>query len=290
MKKEKPKPYYGISCLHDRKQMQDILTYVKAKKITGRRIMAGTHMSSASFRGFEVEHPKRTLRLDEVRSIYSSIERPKQRGPDRDWFDANVFRVVQFNSEGPAVIDAELLLVNQMIHIPDGGREVNVIDQFVEGFQINHALPNPDKLRWFRDKQMWRNMQIILQLGELAMEETGNDPEGLAVLVESYGDAIDYVLWDGSEDHQAVFDAEFARPYLRAIREHCPDLGIAVSGNLGPNSMRLVDPLRAEFPDLSVDAESELRDENDSLLMAKALSYLDECAKRWEKKINIEDC
>ncbi len=251
--------------------------------------MAGTPMSSASLRGLKVRRPKRTLNTDEVRGVYSSIQRPKREGLDRDWFDDNVFRVVHFNSEGPAVIDAELLLTDQMIHIPDDGREASIIDQFIEGYQINGALPEPEKLTWFRKKQMWGKMDIILQIGDLAMKKASKDPENLAVLIESYKDTIDYVLWDPSEGHGVALDAEFARPYLRAIRKHCPYLGLAVSGKLGPKTMNLAWPLLAEFPDLSFDTESEIRDGNDNLVVTWALDFLEECAKKCEKKKSFMD-
>jgi len=49
-------------------------------------------------------------------------------------------------------------------------------------------------------------------------------------------------------------------PFARAIKKSFPALGIGAAGGLGPVTIGLVKPLVKEFPDLSIDAQGQLRE------------------------------
>ncbi len=42
-------------------------------------------------------------------------------------------------------------------------------------------------------------------------------------------------------------------------------MGIVVAGGLGPYTVRLVEPLLAEFPNISIDAQGQLRESGNAL-------------------------
>lgn len=60
-------------------------------------------------------------------------------------------------------------------------------------------------------------------------------------------------------------DAEALIPFVRAIRQSFPCLGVTVAGGLGPDSMCLVEPLVRKFPGISIDARGKLRPSGNAL-------------------------
>jgi hypothetical protein len=47
-----------------------------------------------------------------------------------------------------------------------------------------------------------------------------------------------------------------------------------VAGGLGPDSLYLVEPLVADFPELNIDAQSQLRDSENDLDLERVKTYL----------------
>ncbi len=285
--RDKPKPFFGIAGLESSHQMEKIVEHALVNKIN-RRILTTAFMNSRSVRALKVNNEYVVHNPDALRNIFSCIYRPTREGPLQVWYDENLCRVVSFYSEGPAAADAELILADQKIHNPSG-READIPDKFVQAFYINGILPEADKLKWFQENNMWDRFEIILGIGERALRDAKHNADNLAVMIASYGESIDYVILEEAEDRNQLFDASAALPYLQAIRRHCPKLGLAVAGKLGPDTMYRIDPLIDEFPDLSVMAYKELRDENDHLVMPKVCKYLDICARKLAKKITYED-
>lgn len=103
-----------------------------------------------------------------------------------------------------------------------------------------------------------KNLEVILQLNSKALEMVGNDPKKMLAKLADYETVIQYVLLDKSAGQGLGLDAESLRPFLAAIRDQFPNLGLAVAGGLGPDTMQLVEPLLVDFPDLSWDAQSRL--------------------------------
>ena len=123
--------------------------------------------------------------------------------------------------------------------------------------------------------EMPKSTIIVLQVGARAFETIGNSLKRLADKIASeYGGLIHYVLLDASAGLGKPLDAEVLRPYLRALAAKRLPIGLGVAGKLSPTTLGLVEPLVDEFPHLSIDAESGLRDENDDLNVSFAISYL----------------
>lgn len=99
----------------------------------------------------------------------------------------------------------------------------------------------------------------------------------LTILVEKLNDyhgLADYLIFDLSGGEGRPLSIDYLRSYLRAAREAGFNFGLGVAGGLGPNTLSLVEPLVVEFPNLSIDAESQLRDANDNLDLNKTQEYL----------------
>jgi hypothetical protein len=52
------------------------------------------------------------------------------------------------------------------------------------------------------------------------------------------------------------------------------NIGLGVAGGLGPDSLNLVEPLIAKFPNLSIDAEGRLRNNQNDLDLKAMSDYL----------------
>ena len=65
-----------------------------------------------------------------------------------------------------------------------------------------------------------------------------------------------------------------ARALMLALRNTYPHLGIGIAGGLSADTLPHIAGLLQEIPDLSIDAEGQLRDENDHLDVNKAVRYV----------------
>lgn len=270
LKLPKPEPFYGFSGLNEQKHLQGVLNHILDK--SQRRMMFRLNMNSVSLRGLHVEDYKNIIGLGQVRGIFSGV-------PEELFDDPNFFPVVNFTSDGPNTIDAELLHVDRLVHMP-GDSEVGILSRFIKGFQITEALPSPENLLWFQERHLWpRPFEMILQLGKLAMRLSDHDPEKLAKLVQTYEKVINYVILDTSSQKMGELCARWAKPFIRELNDACPNLGICVAGRLGPKSMKLVAPLLEDFPEISVLAETELKDKYVNFDINKAIFYFNSAVK-----------
>ena len=110
-----------------------------------------------------------------------------------------------------------------------------------------------------------RKFEVILQVGQNALEQAGDDPTKVVARLRPYRGFITHVLLDKSMGRGLGMSARALRPHIIEIRSKLPELGIAVAGGLGPRTLHLVEPLLAEFPDLSIDAQSKLRPSGNAL-------------------------
>jgi hypothetical protein len=148
-----------------------------------------------------------------------------------------------------------------------------LVGEYCHGFQLNMAWPGTDILMQVLG-HMPKSTIIVLQVGARAFEMIDHSPKKLADKIESeYGGLIHYVLLDASGGLGKPLDAEFLRPYLRALAARRLPIGLAVAGGLSADTLDLVLPLIDEFPTLSIDAEGKLRDENDDLNVDVAILY-----------------
>lgn len=101
-----------------------------------------------------------------------------------------------------------------------------------------------------------KRIEVVLQVsGEILK----GDPLALIEKLEDYEEIVDYVLFDQSRGRGVPLRSDLLTPYLRAVQEAFPALGLVVGGGLGPSSMHLLGELLQEFPDISWDAQGKLR-------------------------------
>ncbi|MBI5153573.1 MAG: hypothetical protein HZA36_03905 [Parcubacteria group bacterium] len=130
-------------------------------------------------------------------------------------------------------------------------------DEYLHAIQIDVTWPNPNEIKKFKEKN--KNIAIILQVGKFALKEVGGDHREVANRLREYGDSIDYALLDMSMGQGKGMETEGLLPLLRTIRKELPGLGLAVAGGLGPDSVDLLEPIAREFPDVSIDAQGNVK-------------------------------
>jgi hypothetical protein len=144
---------------------------------------------------------------------------------------------------------------------------VTVLDNLLEAsnhggchlhaMQLDMIWPEPSLIEDFRAVRP--NIQVVLQLNKNALALMDDDPQRVVEKLGGYNESVDYALLDKSHGKGLGMDAGALLPFIRAIAEHLPHIGLAVAGGLGPNTMHLVEPVVDEFPDVSIDAQGKLR-------------------------------
>ena len=201
------------------------------------RLIAGILMSSRTLAGLENEH------------------RPR-RYADRNMFerlcifrDPRIEFVVHYSCKEP-----------RHHLIQDIDTMMTAVGPNIAGFQLNMTWPDLSLLDTLHDMFGRENKRWILQIGQKALEEIGYNAE---VLVERVGEwylpLVTDVLLDLSAGEGVPLDADKLRPFLEAFRRE-PNIGTGVAGKLGPKTLHLLGDLCVEFPRLSLDSESEIRD------------------------------
>ncbi|MDO8571756.1 MAG: hypothetical protein Q7R79_03695, partial [bacterium] len=90
--------------------------------------------------------------------------------------------------------------------------------------------------------------------------------------VKTYEQLIDYVLLDPSGGTGKMFDPRVERTYLDKLADL--GVGLGVAGGLSPSTLHLLQPLINDYPNLCIDAEGRLRNQDDQLDLTVAGSYL----------------
>lgn len=134
----------------------------------------------------------------------------------------------------------------------------------IHALQLDMIWPDPSEIANGVHTSR-KQIEVILQISKNALEEVGNDPQRVVKRLGDYEGVIHRVLLDKSMGKGLGMDADGLIPFARAIRENFPALGIGAAGGLGPETIQLVEPLVAAFPDLSIDAQGRLRPSGNAL-------------------------
>jgi hypothetical protein len=127
----------------------------------------------------------------------------------------------------------------------------------INALQLDMVWPDPvDVARAINSSQ--QSLEVILQVGKNAIEQSHNNPEIVVKRLKDYKDIAHYILLDKSMGQELGMDAVELIPFVKAITEAFPNFGIVVAGGLGPESVGLVAPLVEEFPNISIDAQGRL--------------------------------
>lgn len=133
--------------------------------------------------------------------------------------------------------------------------------RYLHALQLDMVWPRHDLL--WAVKEILR-VPIILQVGKQALEAVANNEAQLIAKLKLYQTHIDGILLDCSMGRGVPMNPQLLRSFIIPVKAAFPKLHIAVAGGLGPDTLHLVEPIIREFPDVSFDAQGQLRDSGDS--------------------------
>lgn len=241
--------YLGVCDVYspdESKAMADELR--EARKSSGRKVMIGV-MTHPLVLSDDIPVPREVR--DGLRRIFPSKEEMASGFID----DPDVFNTVHYadlyGPNGPRKAnEAPNIFKNLELVVQHSGDNLHAI-------QLDLTWPNVDDLKSF--KQKYPELAIILQVGKYAFLEVDNQHHEVINKLLGYGDAIDYALLDTSMGMGNGMESSGLLPMLRIIQKELPDLGLAVAGGLGPDTLDLLRPIAEEFPGISIDAQGNLK-------------------------------
>lgn len=223
-----------------------------------RKVGVGVMMSHKTLNGLPSRFPGAFPERKEIAKIF----RP----------DPRLFNVLHYTDY------KEQAFYNSLCHAVDWS------GPFLQALQLDMTWPSKQILRNLRANHS--RLKLILQVGVKAFEAIHDNPDQLVQKIDTYGNDLDYVLLDKSMGQGKALDANFLIPFLEILTEKRPDLGLVVGGGLGPDTLSLLKPLIQRFPQISWDAEGQLRtsrDLKDPIEWNRARQYLNKsfqlCAK-----------
>ena len=257
------KPYIGITGFRSLEQVQAILENFNnaksaTKRNTSQRVLhVGVMTSYNTLHGNRSRFTEAFPKNEEIAGIFGNSE------------TFNCLHYADYNRVGND------LAVSLARAITLGGAGIHAL-------QLDMVWPNPAEVAT-AIRTSNKNIEVILQVSESSMAFVENAPNNLILKLREYDGVIHRVLLDMSMGKGREMNCTILLPYARAIKSQLPHLGLVVAGGLGPNSMHLVEPITEEFPDVSVDAESQLRPSGknvDPIDWALARNYLIQTFKR----------
>lgn len=247
------KPYIGITGFMEQWEVGNILKIFTEE--FSRKLMIGVLVSWKTLAGQKNKYPKRYPRIERVAYLF----------PD----SSKVVNLIHYNAKKSENLNTQLFLLTNI-----GGKNLH-------GFQLNMVWPEISELKKYLER--YGDMRIVLQINNRAFEMIGNSPHALAKKVSDYEGFITDILLDLSEGKGKLTEPEDFRGYLRAIKDKCPNIGLGIAGGLAPDTVLSVSSLLNEFPDLNIDAEGRLRDENDDLDIWPSTLYITEALRMFAK-------
>jgi len=238
-------PYIGVSGITSRREAAELLASVPGET-AGRRLMIGVLANVRTLAGLDSERG---------RNRHPPVERIAEIFPDHPL----ALSCLHFYSHGEAPLAESLRKV------------VELAGPRLQAVQLNVAWPPPEALRELRSTHP--GLALIFQV-RAGAEDESSPVQAAERVHDLYRGLLDAVLFDPSRGLGRLFDPAAAGAFLGAMARADPDLGLGVAGGLCAETLPLVRSLRMKFPQLSVDAEARLRDEEDRLVPARASAYV----------------
>lgn len=237
--------YIGITGFTAQEQVQAILQDFTPP--SGHKFMVGVLCGAKTLRGISTQWDSRRPSIAGIGNIFTS--------------GAGVLNMIHFRSasSGDALLK-ELITVTNL-----GGPNL-------DGLQLNMTWPEPNVLQQYRSQ--FPRLQIVLQVGRQSFEEILQDPMLLVNRLREYRNLIDNVLLDKSEGLGRTLDVPRLLSYMERIYSADLAMGIVIAGGLSAETLWLIKPLVELFPELSIDAEGQLRTSGDTLDIKRCRAYL----------------
>jgi hypothetical protein len=237
-------PYIGITGFMTACEVSNILGSVPEK--SDRLVMIGVLVSLKTMQGIKNKFPNRYPEMEDIAEIFQD--------------HTSALNLIHYST------DEKENLLEQMIKLTEiGGSNLN-------GFQLNVVWPKVEIIRDYR--RIYPEKQIVLQVGNHALEQINHSPQKASIKIAEYEGLIEYVLLDTSGGYGKQFNTEIMSNYMRFLKENNPTVGLGVAGGLSYETLHILEPIVKEFPDLNIDAEGRLRDGEDRLNINLAKEYL----------------
>lgn len=227
-------PYIGITDFTDKSQVEAMLAVLRTANGNRlpRKLGVGVMMSRKTLNGLP--------------SRFNDIFPAKEKIADIFVDDQLAYNVLHYaDYEGIDVLE------NLTEAVKWGGPNLHAI-------QLDMIWPDCTSICKFK----WKHPQIdlILQINPSAMKQVNYETRCLADSLAVYHEELSAVLLDMSMGKGKPMSWLDLLPYLAYLNLRNPNLGLAVAGGLGPDSLYLVKPLVDCFvPKISIDAQGKLR-------------------------------
>lgn len=233
--------YVGIAGITSRTQIEKILSL--GIDLGDRRIMMGVLANTSTLAGKRSkQYPARYPRADQLNKIF--------------YPHPGVLNIVHFQSERPGKIAQQLRTISEQC------------GELLHGFQINNAWPDAGEL--WSHRAVFPHHRIVLQLNRSVLSEP--DVDKLAHKIHrQYNDAVHYLLIDGSQGTGRPIDITLTAQLIAALHKHAPRMILGVAGGLSGDTIKRIEPLTKIYPNLCWDAETALREPDDSALDLSAI-------------------
>jgi len=146
----------------------------------------------------------------------------------------------------------------------------------LHGFQFNMIWPPIDEIKKYRSK--FPNNATVLTIDGRALDQIKNSNTLLISKVSEYKGLIDYILLDKSCGYGIPLDVKFMREYIHILHDidfvADSTVKIVIAGGLNAKILGTIEQLIKDFPDLSIDAENNIRNKDDSLNLRLSQDYL----------------
>ncbi len=235
------RPYIGITDFTSFEQVQAMLKIFQMHRTyrSKRLLHVGVMMSYKTLHGLDTKWSKAFPAKEHIASIFAS---------------KNVYNCLHYADYDRCDPEVWRSLARA---ITFGGTNIHAI-------QLDMPWPDPGQVAHGVHTSR-KKVEVILQVGEKALDAAGNDRDLVVRKLEDYEGIIHRVLLDKSGGKGKGMDAPFLLPFAQAIQERFPGIGLVAAGGLGPGKVDLVGPLAKEFPDISIDAQGKLRPSGNSL-------------------------
>lgn len=234
-------PYIGITDFENYDQAKNMLDFFSgiSQRRHKRKLMVGVMMSYKTLNNIETKWAKAWPTNEQIGEIFKPHK-----------YALNTLHYADF---------ANQTKIEDLIEAVWSADRCNGLDALQFDMPWPSHVMVAELMDRFEDSKK-RELQIIIQVGRVAIEQCGGNIDRVMDCIEWYRKKGACILFDLSGGNGIPMDTDFLRSYIRMTKDRFgPGTDIAVAGGLGPNTMHLIEPLLGEFPDMSIDAQGKLR-------------------------------
>ncbi|MBI5654735.1 hypothetical protein HZC53_03740 [Candidatus Uhrbacteria bacterium] len=242
------KPYVGIKGFTTRTEVERVLT--AAPKFS-HAVMVGMLMNQYVLAHKQVPHPKRYPDIRRLGEIF--ISHPQ------------ALNMVCYQS---IALDS---LFDQLSEIRER------VGPCLQGFQLDLIEPPMSALE--RIRHAWPELKLSLRINREMFRRSMHRPVALANTVSGYAGLLDYAFVDFTNGDGVPCSPDLLRSILSYMRQADIPFRLGIGGGLGVYTLSPLKALLRELPDLCLDADFRLRNDDDELDLEASGEFLNRAAR-----------